>query len=135
MGIAVVRPAVQRRLARLRRQGVVAEVREHTAGSFVVSLAPMRALLSASRRKKDPALPAPKDPVALQALEESTRAVLRSLAVRSLEMLGVPRTDALVEDEMVRQFSRLTGSAGNGPGREASLRAAAALALDEISGI
>ena len=134
-GIAVVRPAVQRRLARLRRQGVVADVNEHTPGSFVIALAPLRTMLAASRRKKDPALPALQDPVALRALAAATRAALRALAVRSLEVLGVPRTDALVEGEMLRQFSRLAGSVENGPGREAGLRAAALIALDEISDV
>jgi hypothetical protein len=132
-GIAVVRPAVHRRLARLRRQGVVADVREHTPGSFVVVLAPLRAMLTASRRKKDPPHPSARDPVALAALHPATRAVLRELATRSLDLLGAPRTEALVADEMSHQFARLAGSLGRGPDRESRLRAAASAALDEIA--
>ena len=132
-GVAVVRPAVQRRLARLRRQGVITEAREHSPGSFVVTLASLRAMLGASRRAKDPVPRAPKDPIALSALQVATRKILRELAVRSLEQLGAPRTDSLVEDEMTRQFSRLAKSVGNAPNREARLRAAAAAVLEEIS--
>src|ERR687890_2298779 len=46
-GVSVVRDAVLRRLASLRRRNVVADVREHTAGSFVVALAPLAALVDA----------------------------------------------------------------------------------------
>lgn len=131
-GIPVVRPAVERRLARLRRQGVVSDVREHTAGSFAVTLAPLRALLAASRRKKDPS-PAPaQDPEALRALDAETRAVLRASATRSLEVLGVPLSDALLADEMVRHFEIFAAAIGAGPDREALLRAAVRTAMEEV---
>lgn len=130
-GIAVVRPAVQRRLARLRRQGVIAEVREHSPGSFAVTLAPLRAMLTAQRRAKDPPLRRPSDPLALSSLEPATRSALRALALRTLELLGAPRTDALVNDEMTHQFSRLAAAIGAGPNREARLRQAARVALAE----
>lgn len=132
-GIAVVRPAVQRRFARLRRQGVISHVAEHTPGSFVVVLAPLRALLSASRRKKDPPQRVASDPIALNALQPATRAVLRELAARSLDHLGAPRTDELIADEMTHQFARLAASIGTAGDREARLRAAALAALDEIA--
>jgi hypothetical protein len=52
----------------------------------------------------------PCDPKELRALGAPTRALLRSLAERSLEVLGAPRTEALVHDEMVRQFSILSSA-------------------------
>src|SRR3989304_6999857 len=53
-GVPVVRPAVAAVLARLRRQGVVAGWQEHTPGSFVVTPAPITALLEAPRRRRAP---------------------------------------------------------------------------------
>src|ERR671939_558816 len=57
-GVSVVREAILKLLRTLKRRGVVASHAEHPAGSFVVALAPMRALLDAPRRKRD-AAPAP----------------------------------------------------------------------------
>ena len=130
-GLPVVRPAVQRRLARLRRQGVVAGSREHTAGSFIVTLAPLSDLLSAGRRSKDPP-PLAADQAAVRGLAPATARALRELAIRSLELLGAPRSDALVAHEMAHQFSRLAAAAGNGRDREIRLRAAIAAAHREV---
>ncbi|MFI5246882.1 MAG: Smr/MutS family protein, partial [Gemmatimonadales bacterium] len=49
-GIAVVREAVRKLLGTLKRKGVVAAVAEHTPGSWVVTLAPVRALFEAVPR-------------------------------------------------------------------------------------
>ena len=49
-GYSVVREAVGRTLRQLKRQGVVDRVAEHTPGSFVAKLAPMRRLLEGARR-------------------------------------------------------------------------------------
>ena len=131
-GISVVRESVVRRLSSLRRRGVVREIREHTPGSFVVTLAPLAALLEAGRRRKE-APPARPDPRALAALEPATRDALRVLAERALDLLGVPdRPKAFVEDEMVRQFQRLAPSAGEGADREQRLRNAIGRAMDEM---
>jgi hypothetical protein len=129
-GVAVVRPAVQQRLARLTRQGVVSTVQEHTPGSFVVTLAPLSQLTAATRRTHPaPAVPEPRT---FGDLEPSTTAALRTLAGYALDNLGAPRTDALIKDEMARQFSRLASSIGDGPGREARLRDAIAAALRDV---
>ena len=131
-GLPVVRRAIERRLAHLRRLGVVSSVREHTAGSFVVVLAPLKELLASTRRKKDPP-PPPVDTATLGALEPSTRKALRALASRELEILGVPRTNAMIADEMARQFSRLAQSLGSGTNREGRLRETIAILLAELS--
>jgi hypothetical protein len=130
-GVAVVRPAVQQRLAHLQRQGVVSEVHEHTPGSFVVALASMSELTAATRHTTE-ALPAARVAPEFANLEPATAAALRTLASYALDSLGAPRTEALITDEMGRQFSRLATVIGSGPNRESRLRDAIAAALNEI---
>ena len=131
-GVSVVREAVLRRLNSLRRRNVVAEVQEHTPGSFVIALAPMRALFEAPKRKRE-AMPAAPDPAMLKGLSTESRAMLRKLAVRALDALGMhapPRE--FVQDEMVRQFAALAPAIPAGPEREARLRAAIERAMEEL---
>jgi hypothetical protein len=133
-GVPVVRPAVAAVLARLRRQGVVTGWQEHTPGSFVVTPAPITALLEAPRRRRDTVQPAMADPAGLAGLDAATRQVLRRLAIRSLQALGAPVGESFVHDEMQRQFSVLGASIPDGAHREARFRAAAERALDELDG-
>ena len=130
-GVSPVREAVSKLLVSLKRRGVVAEHREHTAGSFVVRLAPLSALWNAPRRKREPARPAPVDPPALAALEPETRTLLRALALSSLEALGVRDPESLVEGEMLKQFGALAAAIPPGPDREARLRAVITRAIEE----
>ena len=110
-GVPVVREAIRKLFGTLKRKGVVASVEEHTAGSFVVTLAPVRALFeTVPRSRSNDARVKPGDPRELRALNANTRTQLRSLAERSLEVLGAPRTEGLVHDEMVRQFSILSSA-------------------------
>jgi hypothetical protein len=107
----VVREAVRKLLGTLKRKGVVAAVAEHTPGSWAVTLAPVRALFEAVPRSRSNAVRVkPCDPQELRGLDEPTRAALRSLAVRSLEVLGVPRTGGFVHHEMTRQFAILASA-------------------------
>jgi hypothetical protein len=129
--IAVVRPAVEKRLHLLQRQGVIAGFSEHTAGSFVVTLAPMAALLGAAQRRRGPPLPPPANPAALAALPADLRAALRQLALQSLEGLRAPATEAFIADEMQRAFARLTVGLVGHADLESRLRAAIRAALDE----
>jgi hypothetical protein len=133
-GVAVVRPAIQRRLSRLRRQGVVASVQEHSPGSFVVALASLRALLDAPPRQKDKPARAMKHAAPwAKGLKPSTLSALRELATHSLDMLGAPQTEMLIDDEMTRQFHKLISAIGTGVDRDIRLRAAIRTALDELS--
>jgi hypothetical protein len=110
-GVAVVREAVSKLFGTLKRKGVIATVAEHTAGSFVVTLAPVRALFeTVPRSRSNDSHVKPGDPKELRALDAPTRASLRALAERSLDVLGAPRTDSLVRDEMVRQFAVLSSA-------------------------
>ncbi|HUF26646.1 MAG TPA: hypothetical protein VMM18_06665 [Gemmatimonadaceae bacterium] len=130
-GVSPVREAVRKLLVSLRRRGVVAEHAEHTAGSFVVRLAPTSALWNAPRRRREPPAPPAADPPALRALEPQTADLLRRLAVRSLESLGVREPGPLVESEMIRQFAVLAQAIPDGPERETRFRAALSRALEE----
>jgi hypothetical protein len=130
-GVSVVRAAVAKLLASLKRRGVVARVQEHTAGSFIVTLAPMRALWEAPRRRGE-RRPAPRpDPPALSALAPETREALRALATLSLDTLGVRDSEQFVESEMVKQFSALSLGLPEGPQRETRLLDAIRRAIDE----
>lgn len=130
-GFSVVREAVAKMLRTLRRQGVVDEAAEHTPGSFVVTLAPMRRLWQSSRR----AAPATHDPAArapaLTGLEPETASLLRALAEQSLDSLGVRDRDAFLAREMATQLALLVRAVPDGADREARLRDVIRRALDE----
>jgi hypothetical protein len=130
---SVVRDAVGGLLRRLKRVGVVTAHQEHSPGSFVVALAPVRELWDAPKRKRQVEAPVPlPEPPSLEALDKETRTLLRDLAERSLEMLGVRGDrDAFIEGEMLRQFGAIAASLPQGPRREERLRAALRLALEQ----
>lgn len=131
-GVPVVRGAVRKLLTTLSRKGVVNGVAEHTAGSYVVKLAPVRALFEAGRRSRNsPPTDPQRDAQELLGLSGVTREALRKLAVRALEYLGAPTSEGNVRDEMLRQFSVL--AAATPPGEadgESQLRGVIAAALD-----
>ena len=133
-GVSVVRTAIFNLLPTLRRRGVVNDWREHSPGSLVVRLEPISALLNAPRRKRDhdSAQHAPIDPKALTALDTATLKLLRQLAIRSLESLGVHDPEKFVEAEMLAQFSSLAASIPPGEGSEARLRNAIVFALNQL---
>jgi hypothetical protein len=131
-GVSPVREAVERLLSSLRRRGVVAEHREHTPGSFIVRLAPTSALWESPARRREPnRAPLPADPPSLMALEPETRDLLRALAIRSLESLGVRDTSSHLHDEMLKQFGALVAGIPSAVDRDVRLRAAIARAIDE----
>jgi len=132
-GISAVRAAIVALLPALRRRGVVIEWREHTPGSFVVKLGSISSLLDAPRRKRDRALVTkPADPRSLAELESSTLLLLRRLAVRSLECLGVRKPEKFVEAEMLSKFNSLAGGVAPGVEGEARLREAITIALEQL---
>ncbi|GMV08486.1 MAG TPA: Smr/MutS family protein [Gemmatimonadaceae bacterium] len=120
----VVREAVRKLLGRLRRQGVVAEFREHTPGSFAVRLASLRAMFEAPPRTRDggasrPSRRAARTPATLPGLEPETLALLRRLAIHSLDSLGIAAPDeAFIGNEMARKFSLLARAAGGQPSED-----------------
>lgn len=134
-GVPVVRDAIVRLFPALRRAGVIRDVREHSQGSFVVSLAPLQALVEAPRRRRRPAPAVLVNPEALAGLGPETREVLRRLAIAALAALGVrDPSEPFVSDEMIRQFSRLATAVPADANREAAVRALLRRALEEYEG-
>jgi hypothetical protein len=133
-GVSVVREAVVRLLHSLKRKGVVASHEEHTPGSFVVKLAPMHELLEAPRRLRDSrrrgAPTRAVDPPSLDALQPQTRDLLRDLAARALDHLGVHDREPFLEGEMLRQFGVLAAGIPDGVERERWLREAIRRAME-----
>ncbi|HST06565.1 MAG TPA: hypothetical protein VLJ83_00215, partial [Gemmatimonadaceae bacterium] len=134
-GVSAVRGAILSMLPLLRRRGVVSEWREHSPGSFVVRLASVNEMLDAPRRKRDQSdaeVSALVDPQTLTGLDRSTLALLRRLAVRSLEALGVRDVDKFVEAEMRSKFDLLAANVPSGIDGEVRLRDAIVAALDQL---
>lgn len=132
-GISVVRKAVLNLLPTLHRRGVVSEWREHSPGSLVVRLEPIAALLNAPRRKRDRhAATASSGPQALSALDNATLKLLRALAIRSLDSLGVRDPENFIEAEMLEKFNSFAASIPPGEGSEARLQKAIATALEQL---
>ena len=132
-GISAVRAAIVGLLPSLRRRGVVAEWREHSPGSFVIKLGSIASLLEAPRRKHDrtPSRSLP-DPQALAGLDGPTLSLLRQLAVRSLETLGVREPEKFIEAEMLSKFNSLASAVTAGPEGETRLREVISAALEQL---
>jgi hypothetical protein len=68
----------------------------------------------------------------LRQLDKATLELLRRLAVRSLEALGVREPEKFVEAEMLSKFHSLAASIDNGAEGERKLREAIKSALDQL---
>ena len=132
-GVSVVRAAIVRLLSSLKRQGVVASVEENTPGSFIVGLAPMRALLEAPRRQRGKDVPRP-TVVTLPGIDPDTHQLLERLARCALGRLGVRDAEKYLDDEMRRQFSLIIAQLPGSVRRDEHLRAAIERALAEYEG-
>ena len=135
-GVGVVREAIMALLPSLRRRGVVASWREHTPGSIVVTLAPVTTLLSAPRRNREresaDRKPGSGTPPSLSALEPATLSLLRRLAIRTIESLGVADATPFVEEEMQRTFATLSKTLPLSTDREGKLQRAMRSAIEEL---
>ena len=122
-GIAVIKAAVEKLLYSLRRRGIVASHREHNPGAFVVEMAPLRSLVEAPARRRERA--ADRRAVAnLSGLSHESLQLLRDLAARSLEALGVLATEEQLSDEMQRHLRAIAPGLPGGERMEAQLRVA-----------
>jgi hypothetical protein len=131
-GVSVVRDAIVRLLHVLKRRGVIISHEEHTPGSFIVTPAPLSALWESPRRNRGRGIaPPPATPPSLDILDDDTRIMLRNLAERALEGLGLKDTATFLQGEMLRQFGAIAATIGDGPGGEARLRTAIRAALDQ----
>lgn len=137
-GIGIVREAIMALMPSLRRRGVVANWREQTPGSIVVTLAPVTTLLGAPKRNRereyDSGEAAIATPESLAALEPDTLAQLRRLAVLTIQSLGVDNPAPFVEDEMQRMFATLTITLPVSTDREGTLQRAIKSAIEELEG-
>jgi hypothetical protein len=132
-GVSPVREAVLGLMPSLRRRGIISEWKEHSPGSVVVKLASIKALLEAPRRRRhrEESLTSP-PPQTLQNLDPATIELLRRLAIRSLESLGVRDPEDFVEEEMLAKFNSLAAGVRAGVEGEVRLRAAINSALDQL---
>ena len=135
-GVPVVKEATQKVLNRLRRLGVIESYGEDTPGSFIVSLAPLRALLEAPARRRNPA-PAPiRRLPPIEGLRPATRDRLRYLASRALDALGLKEpSNSQLDGEMARQFSMIVRTAPAGIDGDKWLDGAITRALREYAEI
>jgi hypothetical protein len=137
-GVGVVRETIMALLPSLRRRGVVTSWREQTPGSIVVTLAPVTALLTAPRRNREPESTGRQQrdatPASLSALEPETLSLLRRLAIRTIESLGVVDASPFVEEEMQRTFATLSKTLPVSTDREGKLQRAMRSAIEELEG-
>lgn len=127
-GVPVIKQAIDKLLFSLRRRGVVNAHVEHNPGAFAVTLAPLRALSEAAARRRDPRRSHPA--FAFEGLAPDTIFLLRELAERSLDSLGVAPDDGRIRDEMHRQLRVLAPGLG-GANVEHELRAVLRRAVAE----
>lgn len=130
-GVSPVREAVARMISLLRRRNVIAHYEEHTPGSFSILLASIEAMVSAPRRRRDRSAK-PEAPSPSSEIGPANRRLLRDIAERSLEALGVKGTAEFLDAEMEKQFRAISAAVGSGPGHEARLRSALRAALDQL---
>ena len=133
-GIPVVKEAAQKVLNRLRRLGVIESYGEDTPGSYVVRLAPLRSLLEAPARRRNPAPAATRRLPDIEGLRPATRDRLRYLASRAIDALGVKApSEAQLDSEMARQFSMIARTAPAGIDGDKWLDGAITKALREYA--
>lgn len=130
-GVSPVREAVARTISLLRRRNVIDRYQEHTPGSFSIQLASINAMVNAPRRRRDPSTPRePASPT--KEIGPANKRLLRDIAERSLEALGIKHTTEFLDAEMEKQLRAISGAIGPGPDREARLRSALRAALDQL---
>jgi hypothetical protein len=129
-GVAVIRGAVEKLLFSLHRRGVVGSHHEHNPGAFAVQLAPLRTLFEAPARRRE-RVRADVAAIEIHGLARETTVLLRELAERSLDALGVSVTDARIIDEMHRHLRVMAPALPAGPEMEEQLLAALRAAMSE----
>ena len=133
-GIPVVKDATRRVLNRLKRLSVIISYGEDTPGSFVVTLAPLRALLEAPARRRTPVPPPSRRKPNILGLKPETRDRLRYLAGRAIDALGVKgASESQLDNEMERQFSMIARTAPAGADADKWVDAAISRALREYA--
>ncbi len=131
-GVGVIRREILSLMPALRRRGIVESWREHSPGSLVVKLAPTSALFSAPKRRRGKEKTEhTHDETSLEGLSSATSGMLRQLALRNLDALGVGHETEFVQQEMQRIFSTLANALPPGVRSEDALQNSIRNALDE----
>lgn len=134
-GVGVIRQEILNLMPSLRRRGIVESWTEHSPGSLIVKLAPVSALLSAPRRRRDHKRGDwQKGSDNFAGLEPQTLRLLRDLASQNLSGLGVEPTEEFVLQEMARTFSALINALAPDARHEKNLRDAIRSAIEEAAG-
>lgn len=134
-GVGVIRAEILGMMPSLRRRGIIESWREHSPGSIVVKLAPLSALLSAPKRRRDGSSgEKASDAGVLKGLSSETVSLLRALAIQNLGQLGVDDTEEFVRREMIRTFSALATALPVSVDREEILQESIRRAIEEASG-
>src|SRR5215211_2159853 len=123
-GIGIIRREILAMMPGLRRRGIVESWREQSPGSLIVKLAPTSALFSAPKRRrgKEARDIAQSDNV-LEGVDVTTASMLRQLALRNLDGLGVDHDSEFVKKEMQQIFSTLMNALPAGTRTEEALQA------------
>lgn len=129
-GVAVIRGAIEKLLFSLRRRGIVASHTEHNPGAFAIQMAPIRALVEAPRRRREHQR-RPEPRATITGLSADSVRLLRDLAERSLDALGVDATDTRLADEMQRHLRVIAPSLPGGERMELQLRTVLRAAIAE----
>ena len=131
-GIGVIRKEILALMPALRRRGIVESWQEHSPGSLIVKLAPTSALFSAPKRRRTRETgELTEDEASPEGLHSTTSGMLRQLALRNLDALGVDHEPQFVEQEMQRIFSTLASALPAGSRSEEALQNSIRNALDE----
>jgi hypothetical protein len=131
-GVGVIRREILSLMPTLRRRGVVESWSEHSPGSLIVKLAPTSALFSApKRRRTKERSERTHDETSPEGLSSTTSEMLRQLALRNLDALGVDHESEFVQQEMQRIFSTLANALPAGARTEEALQNSIRNALDE----
>jgi hypothetical protein len=131
-GVGVIRREILGMMPGLRRRGIVESWREHSPGSLIVKLAPTSSLFSAPKRRRGrEKTEDPRSETALEGLRDTTSEMLRQLALRNLDALGVDHEPAFVQQETQQIFSTLTNALPSSERNEESLQNSIRNALEE----
>lgn len=128
-GVSPVREAVGRMIAVLRRRNVIERYEEHTPGSFSIQMASIQAMIDAPARKRDQ--DRTRVPASIASLSAGNRAMLRDLAERTLEALGIKETAKFLDAEMERHLAAIVAAVGDVPDKDKRIRVALRAALDQ----
>jgi len=128
-GQAAIKPEIERLLRSLRRLGVIVSFQEHNPGAFAIRLAPIRAMVEAPPRRREP--PVAHEPFRFEGLSPGVLRLARELAEASLAALGVAPSESNIENEIHRQLRAIAPAVAGSADLDSALGAALRAAIAE----